>query len=172
MSFKLQSTRTRRGFLHGLGVAIALPTLESVARRHGFAAEPTVSPKRFAFIYTPNGYRQDTFVPQHNGRLDELPAALEPLAKVREHVTLVTGLDRQFVPGTGVHAQAGACWLTSSAPQETLDGGFPTNITLDQMLARELGRETVLPSLELSCNDFPDNKETKYFETISWYGPG
>jgi hypothetical protein len=111
-------------------------------------------------------------VPLHNGRLDQLPPALEPLAKVREHVTLVTGLDRQFVPGTGVHAQAGACWLTSSAPQDTLDGGFPTHITLDQMLARVLGRDTVLPSLELSCNDFADNKETKYFESISWYGPG
>jgi hypothetical protein len=35
------------------------------------------------------------------------------------------------------------------------------------MLARELGRDTVLPSLELSCNDFADNKETKYFESIS-----
>ena len=172
MSFKLQSTPTRRGLLRGLGVAIALPCLESLARGPRFAAEAAGSPKRFAFIYTPNGYRQDTFVPLHNGRLDQLPPALEPLAKVRQHVTLVTGLDRQFVPGTGVHAQAGACWLTSSAPQDTLDGGFPTHITLDQMLARELGRDTVLPSLELSCNDFADNKETKYFESISWYGPG
>jgi len=76
------------------------------------------------------------------------------------------------VPGTGVHAQAGSCWLTSSPPQETKDGGFPTNITLDQVLARQLGQQTMLPSLELSCNDFADNKETKYFESISWYGPG
>jgi hypothetical protein len=94
------------------------------------------------------------------------------LAPVKDSVTLVTGLDRQFVPGTGVHAQCGSCWLTSSAPQETLDGGFPTNITLDQVLARQVGGDTALPSLELSCNDFPDNKETKYFESISWYGPG
>jgi len=71
-----------------------------------------------------------------------------------------------------VHAQCGACWLTSSPPVETLDGGFPTNITLDQLLAREVGRETMLPSLELSCNDFVDNKETKYFECISWVSPG
>ncbi len=71
-----------------------------------------------------------------------------------------------------MHAQCGSCWLTSSSPQETLDGGFPTNITLDQLIARQIGGETPLPSLELSCNDFTNNKETKYFESISWYGPG
>src|SRR5204863_8549586 len=74
--------------------------------------------------------------------------------------------------GTGVHAQCGACWMSSSPPTETLDGGFPTNTTLDQMMARELGRDTPLPSLELSCNDFTDNKETRYYECVSWVGPG
>ncbi len=185
MSFIAGSISTRRGFLRGLGVTIALPWLDAFAQGMSFAADSTAAPKRFAFIYTPNGYRQNTFVPKLGdvksqgsfvksliSDLNDLPAALEPIHKIREHVTLVSGLDRQFVPGTGVHAQAGACWLTSSAPQETLDGGFPTNITLDQVLARELGRETILPSLELSCNDFADNKETKYFESISWFGPG
>jgi hypothetical protein len=130
------------------------------------------APKRFAFIYTPNGYYQPNFLPQQTGAAWELTPGLQPLAKVKERVTLVTGLDRVFTPGTGVHAQCGSCWLTSSAPQETLDGGFPTNITLDQVIAREIGRDTMLPSLELSCNDFTDNKETKYFECVSWYGPG
>jgi hypothetical protein len=80
MSVFNRSTTTRRDFLRGIGVAVALPSLESMTHRPSFAAEPTKYPQRFAFIYTPNGYRQDTFVPQHNGRLDELPAALEPLA--------------------------------------------------------------------------------------------
>jgi hypothetical protein len=180
-----RSRATRRTFLRGAGVVLTLPWLESLAPRTAGAAESS-APRRFALIYTPNGYRQDTFVPSLGtdrdgayakpanvqGSLRDLPPALAPVAAVREQVTLITGLDRQFVPGTGVHAQAGACWLTSSPPQETLDGGFPTNVTLDQLLARELGRETLLPSLELSCNDFSDNKETKYFESISWYGPG
>jgi hypothetical protein len=59
-----------------------------------------------------------------------------------------------------------------SARQETLDGGFPTNTTLDQLIARQIGSECTLPSLELSTNDFADNKETRYFESISWYAPG
>ncbi|MCA9203110.1 MAG: DUF1552 domain-containing protein [Planctomycetales bacterium] len=169
----------RRTFLRGLGVGMALPLLEAMSPAITKAAEPqsdssadSNTPRRFAFIYTPNGYNQATFLPTRTGDDWDLPRALEPLAPVREHVTLLTGLDRTFVGGTGVHAQCGACWLTSSPPQETLDGGFPTNITLDQIISQQIGRDTVIPSLELSCNDFTDNKETKYFECISWLSPG
>ncbi len=158
---------TRRHFLRGAGVTLSLPFLESLAK-----AAPLPQPKRFAFIYTPNGYNQSAYLPKTTGANWELTPTLEPLAKLREHVAIVTGLDRQFVSGTGVHAQCGSCWLTSSAPQETLDGGFPTNTTLDQLIAREIGSNTLLPSLELSCNDFTDNKETRYYECVSWYGPG
>ena len=126
----------------------------------------------FLFLAEPNGYNQVAFLPQREGNSWELSPALKPLEPVRGHVSLLSGLDREVVPGTGVHAQCGSCWLTSSAPQETLDGGFPTNTMLDQLLARQLGRDTPLRSLELSCNDFTNRKETKYFECISWYGPG
>ena len=163
---------SRRMALRGLGVALGLPWLEAMTSRSVRASSVVKPPLRFAFIYTPNGYNQATFVPEATGDGWSLTPALEPLAPVKEHVTLVSGLDRTFVGGTGVHAQCGACWLTSSPPSEPLDGAFPTNTTLDQMLAGVLGLDTPLPSLELSCNDFTDNKETKYFECVSWYGPG
>lgn len=160
----------RREFLRASGVMLALPFFPSLS----LAAE-AVSPKRIAFIYTPNGYLQSSLLPEQitAGRQEiVLTPTLQPLARIKERITFVTGLDRQFVPGTGVHAQAGSCWLTSSAPHEILDGGFPTNVTLDQLLARHFGEDTALPSLELSTNDYTDNKETKYFECVSWYGPG
>ncbi len=159
----------RRHFLRAAGVTLGLPFFESLGKA------TTATPQRFAFIYTPNGYLQKAMMPE---KLVQgfnplvLTPTLQHLAPVKDDLTFITGLDRQFVPGTGVHAQAGSCWLTSSAPQETLDGGFPTNITLDQLLAKQIGQDTALPSLELSTNDFTDNKETKYFECISWYGPG
>jgi hypothetical protein len=159
----------RRHFLRATGVTLGLPFFESLAR----SAAPT--PDRFAFIYTPNGYCQKALLPEKmvpGLRPLQLTPTLEPLSRVKDDITLISGLDRQFVPGTGVHAQCGSCWLTSSAPQETLDGGFPTNTTLDQLIAKQVGKDTALPSLELSANDFADNKETKYFECISWYGPG
>jgi hypothetical protein len=163
---------SRRHFLRAAGVTLGLPCFESLAK-----AVPPPAPQRFAFLYTPNGYLQSHLLPSIEApgtKRQELvlTPTLGPLAEIRDDLTFVTGLDRQFVPGTGVHAQAGSCWLTSSAPQETLDGGFPTNLTLDQLIARGIGRDTALPSLELSTNDFTDNKETKYFECISWYGPG
>lgn len=160
----------RRHFLRASGVTLGLPFFESLAK-----AAPAAEPRRFAFLYTPNGYLQNRMLPETvaPGLAPlNLTPTLAPLAKIRDELTFVTGLDRQFVPGTGVHAQAGSCWLTSSAPQETLDGGFPTNLTLDQLIARQIGSDTALPSLELSTNDFTDNKETKYFECVSWYGPG
>lgn len=164
---------SRRHFLRSAGVSLAVPFLPSLGWR-AFGQTPAAPkpPGRFAFIYTPNGYLQSTFVPKATGAAWELTPALAPLARIKSDITLVTGLDRAFVPGTGVHAQCGSCWLTSSPPTQTLDGGFPTHLTLDQLIARRIGAETPLPSLELSCNDFSDNKETKYFECISWYGPG
>lgn len=160
---------SRRHFLRAAGVTFGLPFFESLTR-----AAPA-APQRFAFIYTPNGYWQKALMPEKlvsGFNPLTLTPTLQPLASVKDDVTLITGLDRQFVPGTGVHAQAGSCWLTSSAPQETLDGGFPTNTTLDQIIAQQISSDCALPSLELSANDFVDNKETKYFECMSWYGPG
>lgn len=160
----------RRRFLRSSGVTLALPFLESLAK-----ATSGTAPRRFAFIYTPNGYNQSAILPgKVNAGHQPLPltATLQPLSHLKDDITFVTGLDRQFVGGTGVHAQCGSCWLTSSAPQETLDGGFPTNTTLDQILARQIRADTLFPSLELSTNDFVDNKETRYHECISWYAPG
>ena len=162
----------RRTFLRGVGASLALPWLEAMAPRARAATTAARPPQRFAFLSTPNGYNQQTFVPKTTGTGWELTPALEPLAALRNEITVCSGLDRKFVGGTGVHAQCGACWLTSSPPSETLDGGFPTNTTLDQIIAREIGGATALPSIELSCNDFADSKETRYYECISWAAPG
>lgn len=157
---------SRRTLLRGAGVTLALPWLEAMD-----AAE-TSRPLRAAFIYIPNGVIEETWRPRETGVNYRLPSALEPLAPVRDHVSVLSGLDRTYTSGTSVHAQCGSCWLTSSPPEEVLDGGFPTNISVDQMLAQKLGADTPLPSIELSCNNRTDNKETRYFESISWLAPG
>ena len=162
---------SRRSVLRGSGVAVALPLLD--AMRSAFASQPDISdPQRFAWIYVPNGVVQDTWHPTTVGKDWEITPTLEPLEPYREKLNVFTGLDREFRGGTGVHAQAGCCWLTSSPPTEALDGGFPVNTSLDQWIARRIGRDTLLPSMELSCNDHTNQKETRYFENISWHGPG
>ena len=164
-------TLHRRTLLRGAGAALALPWLDAMTPT--FAANPMLKPpKRFAWFYIPNGVVQEAWHPQTAGADWELTPSLMPLADFRDKLNIFTGLDREFRGGTGVHAQAGCCWLTSSPPSEAKDGGFPTNVTLDQMIARGIADDTLLPSLELSCNDHTNQKETRYFETISWYGPG
>lgn len=162
---------SRRTLLRGASAAIGLPLLEAMTQS-GRAAAGTTKPKRVAFFYVPNGVVQDAWHPTKAGADFELPPSLEPLTKVRDRISLFTGLDREFRGGTGVHAQAACSWLSSSPPSEALDGAFPTNITLDQVIAKMISAETPLPSLELSTNNHTNSRETKYFETISWLGPG
>lgn len=161
---------SRRTLLRGLGASLALPWLDAMTP--AIAGSRSGPPQRFAWIYIPNGVVQDAWHPGAAGRDWEVTPSLEPLAEFREQLNVFTGLDREFRGGTGVHAQAGCCWLTSSPPSEALDGGFPTNVTLDQWIAKQIAGDTVLPSLELSCNDHTNQKETRYFETLSWHGPG
>jgi len=164
------NTLSRRTLLRGAGAAMGLPLLEAMIP--GKASAAAAAPRRVGFFYIPNGVVQNAFHPTAAGRGFELPPTLAPLAGLRDQISLFTGLDREFRGGTGVHAQAACSWLTSSPPTEALDGGFPTNITLDQLIAAHIGKDTLLPSLEMSCNNHTNSRETKYFETISWLAPG
>ena len=74
--------------------------------------------------------------------------------------------------GTDGHAQAGTCWLSSAAPDELSPAGYPLKRTIDQLMADVAGQSTAFRSLELSCNSFTDNRESVYFDNISWYGHG
>ncbi len=171
-SFEVITKRSlpRRAVLRGAGASLMLPLLDAMTP--AFAGSVSDRPLRFAWVYVPNGVVQDSWHPVTAGPNWERTRSLEPLDPFRDSLNVFTGLDREFRGGTGVHAQAGCCWLTSSPPSEALDGGFPTNRTLDQKIANHLGKETVLPSLQLSCNDHDNQKETRYFETLSWHGPG
>ena len=91
---------------------------------------------------------------------------------MREKITLLTKLDRIKAPGTDGHAQASSCWLSSAAPDELSPAGYPLKKTIDQIIATETGKHTPFRSLELSCNPYEDNRESVYFDNISWYGHG
>ena len=171
MNVLTNKSLSRRVFLRGMGVSLGLPLLEAMNPSRASAAK-TVAPKRAAFFYIPNGVVQDAWHPAETGRGYAMSKSLTSLEKFREQLNVFTGLDREFRGGTGVHAQAACAWLTSSPPSEALDGGFPTNITVDQLIARKIGQQTLLPSLELSTNDHQNARETKHFETVSWLAPG
>jgi hypothetical protein len=185
---------TRRTFLRGVGgTALALPWLESIAA----AASATKVPLRMAHFYVPIGVvrrgffpgEADDVIPEGNlgnvmrslGKqdphfsvkpLDKLTPTLLPLEAFKHKINLITGMDRTFQQGTDVHAQCASCYL-SSAPPFTIKGtAWPLDRTLDHLVADHIGTSTPFPTLEFSCNSHRDNKESIYFDNISWYGTG
>lgn len=165
---------SRRTVLKGACATLALPWLEAMrpirAMASSVGATTMADPKRIAFMYIPNGVISQHWFQQesHTDWLD--PQTLQPLKEVREDIVLINGLNRTYVSGEP-HSQAASCWMTSSNPFQRLDGATCINTTLDQVIAKQVGKATPFPSLELSCNSFTDNMEPKLFDAISWYGP-
>ena len=163
----------RRTLLRGLGAGIALPLLDIMQNERGVAADAvTQPPTRAAFFYIPNGVVQSAWNPQDTGPDFTLTPTLRPLEPIRDKILMLSNLDRIKVAGTDGHAQASTCYLSTATPDELSPAGYPLKRTIDQLIADETERHTAFRSLELSCNPYEDNKESVYFDNISWYGPG
>ena len=168
-----RTSLSRRNVLSGAGATLALPLLEAMqVNSFSKTNENAKPPVRAGFFYIPNGVVQTAWHPKDTGPGYELSPTLEPIRPIKNDVTLFTKLDRIKVAGTDGHAQAGACWLSSAAPDELSPAGYPLKKTIDQIMAEHTGKETAFRSLELSCNPYEDNRESVYFDNISWYGHG
>lgn len=168
---------SRRTLLRGTRAALALPLLEIMgngvlSKAARASTTPAKPPTRVAFFYIPNGVVQSSWHPEETGRDFKLSQTLAPLEPVRNKIALLTNLDRIKVAGTDGHAQACTCWLSSAAPDELSPAGYPLKMTIDQIIASEVGKHTPFRSLELSCNPYEDNRESVYFDNISWYAHG
>ena len=168
-----RTSLSRRKVLRGAGATLALPLLEAMQinsfSKNNDAIKP---PVRAGFFYIPNGVVQTAWHPKDTGYDYQLSPTLRPIKPIKDDVTLFTKLDRIKVAGTDGHAQAGACWLSSASPDELSPAGYPLKKTIDQIIAEHTGKETAFRSLELSCNPYEDNRESVYFDNISWYGHG
>ena len=81
---------SRRAVLRGAGATLALPLLEAMGGRARAARAAAKPPVRSAFFYIPNGVVQRSWHPQETGKGFALSPTLEPLAPVREKITLLT----------------------------------------------------------------------------------
>src|SRR5688572_19108535 len=151
----------RRTFLRGVGAAIALPMLDAMAPTLGSVVSaatttPSQAPKRMAFVYVPNGVTIPDWVPKTDGANFELPRILQPLAPVKDYVNVLRHLDQKngmpLGDGAGDHARACAAFLTGTHARKTNGRDIRAGISADQLAAARLGQDTVLPSLELSCD--------------------
>ena len=174
--FVTKKALPRRTFLRGVGASLALPFLDSMLP--AFAADAPRAQPRFAFIYAGNGIVHANWVPKTTGRDFALTPNLAPLANVREHLNVLSGLAHlqadTFGDGTGDHPRSSAAWLTGVHAYDRTRPGVEVKLatSADQIAARVMGRETPLPSLELSV-DPPmqgscDSGDCFYVNTVSW----
>ena len=171
---------SRRTFLRGAGAAIALPLLDAMVPAFTPLVKAAAAPKtRFGAIYIPNGAIVDELFPKSFGTGWEFTPILQPLEPFKDHLVVVKNLTQSH-PGSqvGDHAVSVGGYLTGVWPKRTEAEDVYANTTIDQVIAKQIGQDTPLPSLEVATEDFTGyvgacspGFSCAYLNTISWSSP-
>lgn len=168
---------SRRTMLRGMGAAVALPLLDAMmpARRAAAAVKP---PVRMACIYFPNGVWRDAWIPAETGMAYRTPYCLEPLDRHRAYFNVLSGLDKAASRFGDGHYAKTANFLTGERVIKTTGKNISAGgISMDQLVAQELGHLTPLPSLELGIDPVISGIDSNvgytrlYGSYISWRSP-
>lgn len=180
----------RRQFLRGLGACLALPAFESlrplglmaaeVAGAAKLATTSTGAPLRAAFVFFPNGAIPSAWWPEGEGKQFEFNATLKPLEPHRQHFQVLGGLDHKTAEGGadggGDHARGNGTFLTGVRLKKSATD-VRAGVSIDQVMAREIGHLTRFPSLELTCDASRNSGACDsgyacaYQYNISWSSP-
>ena len=171
----------RRTVLRGMGAAIALPLLDCMIPAATALANTAAKPvRRLGAIYVPNGIIMKSWTPASEGAGFELSPILSSLAPFRNRLLVLSGLTNQIVDtvadGGGAHTRASAAFLTGVCAKRTEGGDIELGISMDQLAAKELGKNSSIPSLQLTCeeNNSMGTCETGFscaYRNFSWSGP-
>jgi hypothetical protein len=172
---------SRRKLLRGAGTALSLPLLDAMFPALTPLAKADALPRmRFGAVYFPNGAIMQQFTPKQFGEGFEFPTILKPFEPFRSSLAVITNLTRSH-PGSqvGDHAVSAAGFLTGVWPKRTEAEDVLANTTIDQIVAKQIGQDTPLPSLELATEDFTGyvgccspGFSCAYMNTICWSAPG
>jgi hypothetical protein len=177
MAFITKAHLSRRTFLRGAGVTLALPLLESMIPAATLLGQTAAKTRtRFGAIYFPHGAIMPLWTPAAEGAGFELTPILQPLKPFQNQINIISDLRHANAYGSGAtanHNRSAAAYL-SGAFAET--GAQPSlGITVDQIAAQKIGQDTPLPSLELTIEEpslnCGDGLSCSYRDTISWQGP-
>jgi len=172
----------RRTFLKSAGCTLALPLLDAMVPASTALAASAAAPRpRFVGIFFPHGMAPGYWEPKAEGALpDKLPYILESLDRLREHTVVLSGLwSKSAEPPegtTGSDHWVAAAYLTAIKPKKTAGSDASTGSpTIDQNIARKIGQDTLLPSLQLAVED-PNSSSSNcgegyscsYTNSISW----
>ncbi len=170
---------SRRTFLRGVGTLVALPLLDAMIPAMTALAQTPAAPqrlRRLGYVYMPMGCDRTRWTPPGGDRLDELSSSLAPLAPVKQHVTVISNLElRNAYPGT--HATSNSAFMSAARARLTESADYYLGTTADQIAARQIGRGTQLPSLELSMDllsiagQCDNGYACVYQNNLSWSSP-
>jgi hypothetical protein len=172
---------TRRTVLRGLGATLALPLLDAMVPALTAQIRTAAAPvRRLGIFYVPNGMSMPYWFPKTEGPLDVLPPTLQSLAAFKDQVLLCGGLDDEsanLVKGGGDHARSAGTFLTCVPYKITNGADVFAAVSMDQIAARELAKETQLTSLELGIEsnamlgNCDGGASCAYTNTIAWRTP-
>ena len=172
---------SRRTMLKGVGAMMGLPLLEAMSPLKalcGPAQAQSKYPVRMAMLYMPNGVNPHHWSPAGTGRDFQLSPILEPLAKVKDDILVLSELwNASTDTGDGHYVKTGGFLTGTTITRTTGSTICSGGISMDQMAARKIGNLTPLPSLELGIeptNTFVDTNvgfTTIYGGHISWNTP-
>lgn len=164
----------RRMLLRGAGAALALPWLDAMAAASPLRPNPT-APKRFAAMFCPNGMLPSAWRPAAEGADFKLSPTLEPLAPIRDQVSVLGNL-RNYESRVGEgHYVKTTAWLSGAPVRRTGGRDLRVGVSIDQLLADQLGHETPLSSLVLGVEPVRNRVDmgysTVYGANVSWRTP-
>jgi hypothetical protein len=167
----------RRTFLRGVGASLALPLLDAmVPSMTALAKTPADPVRRLGFVYMPMGCDITRWTPPRDGTLAELSPALQSLQPLVDHLTVITNMElKNAYPGT--HATSNAAFLSAAKAKWTESTDYYLGTTVDQIAAQQIGRDTVLPSLEISMDllqtigQCDNGYACVYQNNLSWSSP-
>ena len=176
MTFLTKKSLPRRTLLKGIGASVALPLLDSMIP--ALSAQPKQAPPRLGFVYASHGVIFSQWKPTQTGKGFELPSNLKPLDRVRDQINVLTNLSHLEADtkgdGSGDHNRAAAAWLTGVHAYDRTRPGAEIRLatTADQIAAKHLGRDTQVPSVEMTLDTASqgscDSGDCFYVNTVSW----
>ena len=172
---------SRRTVLRGLGTTIALPLLDAMVPALTALQKTAAAPvRRLGVVYHPNGVIYENWLPKGTGRDFTLSPVLEPLEPFKNQLIVVTNLSSHQAEalgdGGGDHSRASGTYLTGVHVKKS-DSVVGNGMSMDQIAARALERETQLSSLQLTADDnslvgaCDVGYSCAYSSTLSWLTP-
>jgi len=167
----------RRTVLKAARAALALPLLDAmIPAVTAWAQTPAKPIARLGFVFIPMGADQARWTPPGEGNLDTLSPILSPLKPVKDHVTVLTNT-RLMNAYPGTHDTSNASFLSGAFAKHTESSDYYLGTTVDQIAAKEFGKDTQLASLQLAMDLNPlagvcnNGYACVYQNCLSWSSP-